>query len=395
MKPRILQLCAVDFTLDKFLARLCFRLQREGFDVTAACTESHYMGPLRQKGLRCVNLPIDRSMSLKAHSRSYRELSRWLSRESFDIIHVHTPIASLIGRLAAARHRVPLRIYTAHGFYFHDDMAPLKKRFHINLERFGARLDHFLFTQSEEDRQSAIRLGIKKPEKVRAIGNGVDMEMFNPHRFSQADRRATRAKWNIPENAKVLGIIGRLVREKGYFELFDAARMLADRFPDFRLMVIGDALASDHDDSTAALQKHLDALKLRDRVVFTGQRTDIPELLQACDVYTLPSWREGMPRSIIEAMAMGLPCVATNIRGCREEIVHGETGYIVPVRDAQALAQRGGQLLSDPELARQMGEAGLQRARQLYDEERVFQKQLEVIYALMDAKGTARPTVTK
>ncbi len=380
---QVLQLCAVDFTLAKFLAPLCFYLKEHGFEVTVACTESEFMEPLRQKGLRCVNLPISRSMNLLAHTRSYQQLSDWLAREKFDIVHVHTPIAALIGRLAAARRRVPVRVYTAHGFYFHDDMPALKRHFHIGLERFGSFFDHYLFTQSDEDRVAAIRHGIAAPNRVTTIGNGVDLKRFNPGRFQDGERIALRRSLGLAPGDRVLGIIGRLVREKGYFELFRAAAELARRFDDFRLVVIGDALASDHDDSTRELHALVDQLGVRPRIVFTGQRADIPELLHTLDVFTLPSYREGMPRSVIEAMAMGLPAVVTDIRGCREEVVDSQTGYVIPVRDAEALADRCAALLADPELARRMGQAGLKRAHSLYSEEAVFERQMQVYRRLI------------
>ncbi|NQU42914.1 glycosyltransferase family 4 protein [bacterium] len=387
MPLKVLQLCAVDFTLARFIAPLCFRLQDQGFEVTAACTESVFLEPLRRRGLRCVDLPIERSLSIGAHLRSYRRLSQWLSEEHFDVIHVHTPIASLIGRVAGARRGVPIRLYTAHGFYFHDEMPFLKRTFHVGLEWFGSFFHDFLFTQSEEDRQAAIRYHLGKPGEVRTIGNGVDLSRFDPDRFTADDRVRTRAALGIGPDARVLGIIGRLVREKGYFELFQASVDLARRFPDFLLLVIGDALPSDHDDSTAELQSRVDGLGLRDRIVFAGQREDVPELLHAMDVYTLPSWREGMPRSVIEAMAMSLPCVVTNIRGCREEVVDHQTGFIVPVRDPKALSEKCADLLADPEKARKLGAAGRARARQLYSEQEVFERQIEVYRQLIEEKG--------
>ncbi|MFW6287014.1 MAG: glycosyltransferase family 4 protein [Candidatus Sumerlaeota bacterium] len=387
MAPSVLQLCAVDFTLDKFLAPLCFRLQQEGFEVTAACTESVHMQPLREKGLRCVDLPISRSMNLRDHWRSYRRLSKWLKEERFDIVHVHTPIAALIGRLAAARRHVPVRLYTAHGFYFHDDMPRRKRAFHIALERFGAFFHHYLFTQSDEDRQAALRLGLAKPGRVRTIGNGVDMERFNPERFSAADRHRLRRSLGLEDDQTVVTIIARLVREKGYLELFPAFAELAKERPELRLMVIGGALESDHDDSSAQIDAMVGDLGIRDRIVFAGQRADIPELLHASDIYTLPSWREGMPRSIIEAMAMGLPVVATNIRGCREEVVDGATGLLAPPRDPERLARKLAQLINDENLRRGYGRAGRNRACELYDEEKVFQRQLEVYRRLLSEAG--------
>jgi glycosyltransferase involved in cell wall biosynthesis len=390
-KIKVLQLCAVDFTLAKFLAPLCFRLIDEGFEVCAACSETVFLEPLRARGLRCEALPIERSTRPAAHARSYRRLSAWLARERFDIIHVHTPIAALIGRLAAWRRGVPVRLYTAHGFYFHDDMPLLKRRVHVALERFGGLFQNFLFTQSEEDRQTAIRERIARPDRVLAIGNGVDLARFNPERLGPAERLRVRESLGLPVDAPVLGIIGRLVREKGYFELFEACAQLRREVPGFRLLVIGDALPSDHDDSTTELRRRVVELGIEDRVVFAGQRPDVPELLNAVDVFTLPSWREGMPRSVIEAMAMGLPCVVTNIRGCREEIVDGESGWVVPVRDAKTLAERCGALLRYPDQARKMGRAAQSRARSLYSEEMVLQKQIEVYRRLIGEKGLDRP----
>jgi glycosyltransferase involved in cell wall biosynthesis len=383
-KIKVLQLCAVDFTLDKFLAPLCFYLQERGLDVTAACTESVFMEPLRKKGLRCVNMPIDRSMNLLSHRHAYLRLSAFLREERFDIVHVHTPIASLIGRLAAWRRHVPIRIYTAHGFYFHDDMPARQRLLHVGLERFGGFFHHYLFTQSDEDRAAAIRLGIARKGCVRTIGNGIDMHRFDPERLGDACRLRIRESLGIAPDAPVLGIIARMVREKGFFELFRAFKTLAERLPELRLLVIGGALASDHDDSTRELDSLIDELGIRDRIVFTGQRSDIPELLRAMDVYTLPSYREGMPRSVIEAMAMGLPTVATDIRGCREEVIDGKTGFIVPPRTIDPLMERCLDLLSHPDRAREMGRAARERALDLCDEQKVMERQLEVY------KGLAR-----
>ena len=383
MPLKVLQLCAVDFTLAKFLAPLCFRLKERGYDVTAACTAGPLLEPLRQRGLRCIDMPIERSANLAAHLRSYRRLSAWLREERFDLVHVHTPIAALIGRLAAARRRVPIRIYTAHGFYFHDDMPRLKRLRHLALERLGAAFDHFLLTQSDEDRQAAIRYGIARPDRVRTIGNGVDLERFSRARFTPADRLAMRRSLGIAPEARVLGIIGRLVPKKGYFELFRASAELARRFEDFRLVVIGGALESDHDDSTRELHALVNELGIRDRIVFAGQRSDVPEILHALDVFTLPSYREGMPRSVIEAMAMALPSVVTDVRGCREEIVDGESGYVVPPRDPRALAERCAELLEHPDRARRMGQAARRRACEHYSEDLVLERQLEVYEQLI------------
>ncbi|NLG65402.1 MAG: glycosyltransferase family 4 protein, partial [Actinobacteria bacterium] len=148
--------------------------------------------------------------------------------------------------------------------------------------------------------------------------------------------------------------------------------------PDVRLLIIGGSLPSDRDPAEAQLAEMVDGLGLHDAIVTTGFTDRVAEYLSAADVFVLPSYREGMPRSILEAMALGLPVVATNIRGCREEVVDGDTGFLVPVRDSAALADRIGRLIDDPGLRRRMGAAGQARARELFDERLVFERLLGV-----------------
>jgi glycosyltransferase involved in cell wall biosynthesis len=146
---------------------------------------------------------------------------------------------------------------------------------------------------------------------------------------------------------------------------------------------IGGALPSDHDDSTQAFMARLRELGIASHFRFCGFRDDVPALLSLCSLYTLPSWREGMPRSILEAMAMGLPVVATDIRGCREEVVEGVTGYLVPVRDPRALAGRFLDVLMRPDEARRLGEASRRRAVEEFDSRLVLERQWTVYQRLM------------
>jgi glycosyltransferase involved in cell wall biosynthesis len=218
---------------------------------------------------------------------------------------------------------------------------------------------------------------------VKRIGNGVDVRgRFNPETIPERARGALRYAFDLDATEPVVAMIGRLVREKGYFEFFEAAAKLREEDPGIRFLCIGDTVTSEHDDAKAAILERVEALGLRDAVRFAGLRSDIPELLSLCTVYCLPSWREGMPRSIIEAMALEKPVVATRIRGCREEVVDGETGFLVPVRDAEALAGALGYLLRHPLVARQFGKAGRQRALRLYDERKVLERQWRVLTRL-------------
>lgn len=369
---KICQLCAVDFTLYHFLLPLMRAMRANGHEVVGACADGALAAKVRAEGFRVHAVPIVRGYNPVDHARAFAALLAFFRRERFDIVHVHTPIAALVGRLAAAAAGVPKIVYTAHGFYFHEHMPAWKRRLFVALERIGGRATDILFTQAEEDAAAARRLGLCRGGAIEAIGNGADPKRFHPAPPDDPARAALRRALGAGPETPVIVMIGRLVAEKGYPELIEAMRQV-----DAHLWIVGDRLASDHAASVDAILAAAAAdAALAGRIRVLGYRRDVPDLLRAADLFTLPSHREGMPRSIIEAMLSGLPVVATDIRGAREEVVHGETGLLVPVRSAAALAAALQALARDPARRRAMGEAGLRRARAQFDEARIVARQI-------------------
>jgi glycosyltransferase involved in cell wall biosynthesis len=377
---RILQLCAVDFTLYHFLLPLMRGLREAGHEVTGACAHGNLVPKIEAEGFRVIDVPIRRSANPLALWRSYRAILATLRAEKFDIVHVHTPVAALAGRLAAWRAGVSKIVYTAHGFYFHEHMPWPKRCLHIGLEWLAGRTTDLLLTQAEEDAATARRLRLARGP-IHAIGNGSDPARFRPALPLETMRADIRAAFGTPLDRPVILMVGRLVAEKGYPELVEAMRNV-----DAELWIVGTRLASDHADGVdaAVAAAESDPL-LQARIRLLGYRSDVPDLLRAADIFTLPSHREGMPRSIIEAMLSGLPVVATDIRGSREEIVEGQTGILVPVRNPKALAAALSRLAGDAALRARLGAAGLARARTLYDEAKIVERQI----ALLESRGTA------
>ncbi|MEZ5670768.1 MAG: glycosyltransferase family 4 protein [Alphaproteobacteria bacterium] len=366
---KIAQLCAVDFSLRHFLLPLMRALRDAGHEAVGICAEGPLLADVRAAGFRVETVPFERSFDLRAHRRAYRALLPLLARERFDIVHTHTPIASVIGRMAARKAAVPRIVYTAHGFYFHERMPGWKRAPFVALERYAGRMTDVLFTQSQEDAETARRLRLCRTGDVQAIGNGVDPATFGP---DPAVRARVRRDLGVGDDRPVIMMTGRLVAEKGYPELIAAMRAV-----DAALWIVGERLASDHASSVAAALAAAEADPvLRGRVRLLGDRKDVPDLLRGADIFTLPSHREGMPRSIIEAMMTGLAVVATDIRGSREEVVAEETGLLVPVGDADRLAAALARLAGDPALRARMGAAGRTRALDLYDEAKVIDRQL-------------------
>jgi glycosyltransferase involved in cell wall biosynthesis len=387
MSLSVCQLCAVDFTVKHFLTGLMDGIGEQGWNVRVVCSDGEFVPELRERGYKVVTLPITRGMNPLAHAISIFRLALLFRRERFDILHVHTPVAALLGRIAGALAGIPMIIYTAHGFYFHENMRPVARRIFEWLEWIGGRVTDLLFTVSAEDAVTAVNLGFVPPGRVVAIGNGVKASRFVPG--NDAARRRIRSELGIPVDAIAIGMVGRMVAEKGFPEFLAAARSIAQTHPDVYFVGVGDRLASDHAagfDAELALAR----TALGARLVLTGLRSDIPDLLAALDVFTLPSHREGMPITIIEAMMMALPVVATDIRGSREEVVPGQTGVLVPVKDEAALAAALRGLIDDPLARKRMGGAGRARALLLYDEAAVIAKQIAEIRARLPAGLRAR-----
>ncbi|HEY3266706.1 MAG TPA: glycosyltransferase [Armatimonadota bacterium] len=195
------------------------------------------------------------------------------------------------------------------------------------------------------------------PERMHVIYNGLDRARF----AAPQDRAECRAWLGLPPEGPVIGMVSGLRTIKDHPTLFRAMACLADRRPRIHLAIVGEG------DAEASLRAMVRELGLEKRVTFTGARLDIPRALAAMDIFVLSTHSEGMSNAIIEAMASGLPVVASDVGGNAECVVHGETGFIVPEASVDALAARMDELLSDPEMARRMGEAGRARTAELFD----------------------------
>jgi glycosyltransferase involved in cell wall biosynthesis len=298
-----------------------------------------------------------------ADSRSALELWRVLRRERPDVLHTHTPKPGLYGRIIGRVAGVPIVVNTVHGLYATTD-DPWAKRFAVYmLEAIAARFSDAELVQNPEDLEFMRRARITR--RARLLGNGVDLVRFDPARFTEADAAAIRESIGAASGQVVIGAVGRLVAEKGYPELFDAvARLDPERY---LLVVIG----ADDPEKPDALPKDSMTRARADGVRFLGHRDDVDALYAAMDVFVLASHREGYPRAAMEAAAMGLPIVATNIRGCRQVMEPGQTGLLVPPRDAAAIAGAIRELGDDPSLRMKMGHAGAALARSRFDERRV------------------------
>lgn len=364
---KILEVINVDFSLRHFLLPLMRGMRARGHEVVGACADGPLLAPVRAEGFRVENLPPMRSLSPGEQIRAARALLRLIGREKPDIVHAHMPIAGLLGRFAAKLRGVKLIAYTGHGFLFNQPGPWARRAASFALEYAGGKLTDVFMTVSEEEAADARRLGIAR--HAVAIGNGRDPAVYHPDPEARA---RIRADLGVPEDRVVVTAVSRLVRHKGYAELVAAMRSV----PEAELWVVGERLATDRGEDLGPLFAQSG---LGSRLRMLGYRADVPAVLAASDVFALPSHFEGLPMSVIEAMLTGLPVVATDIRGPREQVLHGITGLLVPPMTVAPLAEALGRLAGDAVLRAQMGEAGRQRAETLYDESRVVARTLDLM----------------
>ncbi len=237
--------------------------------------------------------------------------------------------------------------------------------------------------QNPEDIDTLRRLRVPDA-KLTLLGNGVDLTRFGPAAPGDDRRARLRGELGIGTDAVVVGVVGRLVAEKGYHEVFESARLIRATHPDavITFMVVG----PHEPDKTDAIDDLTVARARAEGVVVCGHRDDVEDLYQAMDLYVLASYREGFPRSAMEAAASGLPIVATDIRGCRQVVDHDRTGLLVPARDAPSLADAIGRLATDATLRSRMGEAALAKARAEFDDRRQIQITLDTYERLTTAR---------
>lgn len=356
--PVVLHVAAVEYTAARLLRPQLSHLVSIGYDVRLACAPENVRFSDELAGFHPVRLTFPRTPAPRAMGQAAMELRRLVHRLGPSLVHFHSPAAAMPGRLALApsRHR-PRLVYTVHGFLHTWDSGSAKDRVIAQAERVMSRWTDATLFQSAEDYENA-RLASYKGCLI-PLGNGVSDVWFDAVR-------------NRPRRGPLHAIfVGRLTREKGVGELLAAARQL----PSVRWTIVGDSLPSDRDAAREQVARFAGESNGRVRWVGSVSAEAVRSHLVDADLFVLPSWREGLPRSIIEAMASGLPVVATDIRGCRELVDPGVNGWLVPAGDFTALARAIRRAADLPvERLAAMGAAGRARAWKNHRERDVFDR---------------------
>lgn len=322
------------------------QFRQKGWDVHAYANPDHEKGEIERRGFLCHDLPYLRNPYSLNSMRALSMLVASFSREQFSLVHVHNPVSSVIGRIAARIAGVPSVIYTAHGFHFYDGAPLANWLVYYPIERLMAHWTDYLITVNAEDYQRAAGFSVRRGI-YRAYGVGVDLDSFNSARVEKLDLDIDQLKKNF-----LILQVAELNANKNHVQLIMAVDQLIRKGKPVKCLLAGVGSREMY------LRNLVKNLGLEEHFYFLGYRRDIPALMALCDVVVLFSKREGLPKTLLEAMAAGKPIVATDVRGSRELVKHGETGFLVPVSDFRAAALALKRLIDDPGLCVSMGRKG-------------------------------------
>lgn len=302
---------------------------------------------------QCVDIvllsPLVRSIHPAKDLLSLWALWRIARREKPDIVHTHTSKAGILGRWAAWLARVPVIIHTPHGHVFYGHFADLYSKLFLLTERLTAPLTHSLIALTKGEKNDYSSLKLFDDDRMQIIHSGVDLVPF--HRVKKSNIK-TRKALGIPESATVVGTVGWLLPIKNPHGLLEAMVPLMKDRPDLFLVFVGKG------DLEPVLKQNARQSGVAENVIFTGWRQDIPDLMQAFDVFVLPSFNEGMGRVVVEAMASGKPVVAANVGGIPDMIRHGANGFLVDPKNVFELTLAVEKLLDNARLRDAMGQKG-------------------------------------
>ncbi|MFB6454317.1 glycosyltransferase family 4 protein [Chitinophaga sp. Hz27] len=347
--------------------------KKAGYDVTIVTADTGRADDIRRHGLKMINFPFKRSgMNVREEMKCIRWLYALYKHHKPDVLHHVTIKVSLYGSIAARLNKMNgiVNAISGLGYNFIDNRGGITQRILLTMMKFGFRggKRHFIF-QNEDDVRMFRSLKIVDDKDVTLIkGSGVDLQEFE-----------FNVKSLLQDTVQVL-LPARMLRDKGVMEFIAAAEMLRPELEGKAQFILAGDI--DHENLAAISAEELETISDGEYIRWIGYQRDVRQALQNADVVVLPSYREGLPKSLIEAAAIGRPIVTTDVPGCRECVIHEYNGFLVPARDAETLAAAMRRLILSEEMRIAMGERSRELAEKEFGVEKVVEKTLDIYKTL-------------
>lgn len=333
---KLIRITTIPLSLEKLLeGQLAY--MNQFYEVTAISAEQERLEKYgNDNGVNTYWVNLTREITPVKDMMALFRMYRFFKKEKPLIVHTHTPKAGIVGMMAAKMAGVPIRLHTVAGLPLMETTG-LKRKLLNWVEKLTYSYATKVYPNSRGMKEIILEEGFCEESKLKVLGkgssNGIDTEYFDPHKYSREDSTSMRKELNIPVNDIVFIFIGRLVREKGINELVSAFQRLKEEHNNISLLLVG-PFEEDLDPLTPDSMK---LIKENSKIFTTGYQQDVRPYLALSDVLAFPSYREGFPNVVMQAGAMNLPSIVTDINGCNEIIVEGLNGVIIPVKDEGAL----------------------------------------------------------
>lgn len=342
---RMLYVTTVSRTVNAFLVPHIMMLLDQGYLVDIACYVDQKVNEvLINRGVEVHALPFTRNPLDLRNFKAFKKLSELQKENVYETVHVHTPIAALYGRLLKVRFKNLKTVYTVHGFHFHQGGSIGGWLMYYPIEKVMAKLTDILITINDEDFKRGKRLGAGETYKINGVGLSI-----SDYQMREYEAKFNRYKYDLAKDDFVILMVAEVNKNKNHQQMIQAVELLKQRGKSVKVLCAGEGMMFER------TQEEVSKRGLQDSILMLGYRTDIKELIGVSDIGILLSYREGLPRNIMELMACGKPVVGTNVRGIRDLVVDGETGFLVPIGDAVATANQIEKMMDNHELLRQMG----------------------------------------
>mgnify|MGYP003699975509 CR=1 FL=1 len=376
---KILFIATVESHILNFHIPFIQYFQNKGYEVHTATKLGDRQEELKNFSIICHNIDFSRSPYSLSNVKALNQLIKVMRENKFSLVHVHTPVGAFLGRLAARITNTKPMLYTAHGFHFYKGASLKNWLIYYTMEKIAAHWTDGLITMNEEDFNIAKKFNLRRKDAVFYVhGVGIDIEKYSIN--DEEKRRKLRRGLGFSENDILILTVAEINTNKNHKQIIDAIKTFKNYYSNIYYLIVGTG------EKEKELKNYVLISNLETRIRFLGYREDIPEILNAVDIFALTSLREGLPRAIMEAMAASKPIIATNVRGNRDLVRDGVNGYLVPVNDIEATAKAITKLASNKNLRLRMGEEG-RKIIQDYALEKVL-KEMDEVYSLYFGKET-------
>lgn len=370
MSKKVLFVTTIIRTVEAFLIPHIHYFISKGYEVgVAANTENKDLTYLEKIGVNIHHIPFSRRLINKDNFASYKMLKSIV--EQYQVLHLHTPIASFLTRMVSSEHHIV--IYSVHGFHFNENGSWLSNYlFKLAEKTMGLKTEKLIVTN--QDDLSAARKIVSEKKIHYVHGVGLDTTIYDDNHFSENAKQQMKLELGLDLDSKIITHIAEFNDNKRQIDVVEACELLKEKMKKFTFLLVGNG------ENFEMIQKTIHERNLGRYIKCLGFRTDISNILSITDIGLLVSIREGLPRSVMEMMAMKIPVIATHIRGNRDLIVNGENGFLIPIKDPLQIAEKCLFLLNNEDLINEFGEKGRELiqhqfsiANVLYEMELIYQ----------------------